>query len=200
MPFTHIQTQAYHIFWFKKTTKSQPYRLNWTHTISCDSWLSTYSMKIIIIMAVCWHIIIAFGIPIKPLNRSTAPNYPWLHRTACRHHNRAAQRQSVRSTRSETTDFTFDEDAPADGDPHSTLIRRDVTFSEWICWTSLQNLNFIKLNWKPPTKSQRREEIKIVFNLWIRINNKSVVKVIATYWYAISSKPKNKNINDLFTV
>lgn len=45
---------------------------------------------------------------------------------------RAAQRQSVRSSRSETTDFTFDEDAPArdDGDQRSTLIRRDVTFSE----------------------------------------------------------------------
>lgn len=48
-----------------------------------------------------------------------------------RHDNRAAQRQSVRSSRSETTDFTFDEgDAPADGDQRSILIRRDVTFSE----------------------------------------------------------------------
>lgn len=47
-------------------------------------------------------------------------------------HNRAAQRQSVRSSRSETTDFTFDDggDAIADGDQRSTLIRRDVTFSE----------------------------------------------------------------------
>lgn len=48
-----------------------------------------------------------------------------------RTHNRAAQRQSVRSSRSETTDFTFDDaDAIADGDQRSTLIRRDVTFSE----------------------------------------------------------------------
>lgn len=48
------------------------------------------------------------------------------------HINRAAQRQSVRSSRSETTDFTFDEtDVIADGDQRSTHIRRDVTFSEW---------------------------------------------------------------------
>lgn len=44
--------------------------------------------------------------------------------------NRALQRQSVRSSRSETTDFTFDDDAPPDGDQLSTLIRRDVTFAQ----------------------------------------------------------------------
>lgn len=44
---------------------------------------------------------------------------------------RATQRQSVRSSRSETTDFTFDEEAATDGsNQRSTLIRRDVTFSE----------------------------------------------------------------------
>lgn len=44
---------------------------------------------------------------------------------------RAHARQSVRSSRSETTDFTFDEDARTDGEQqHTTLIRRDVTFSE----------------------------------------------------------------------
>lgn len=54
-------------------------------------------------------------------------------RNLCHLRNRAAQRQSVRSSRSETTDFTFDEgDVIADGDQRSTLIRRDVTFSEWI--------------------------------------------------------------------
>lgn len=44
---------------------------------------------------------------------------------------RATQRQSVRSTRSETTDFTFDDDPPAETEQRSAHItRRDVTFSE----------------------------------------------------------------------
>lgn len=43
---------------------------------------------------------------------------------------RALTQQSVRSSRSETTDFTFDDDPPADADQSRTLIRRDVTFSD----------------------------------------------------------------------
>lgn len=42
---------------------------------------------------------------------------------------RAQQHQSIRSSRSETTDFTFDDEQQPE--QRSVLIRRDVTFSEW---------------------------------------------------------------------